>query len=128
MTGAATAAMTGAARGAASMPGILQTADVGDDRLQLGLGERLAERRHRALLARLDPVQHELVRPLAARELWAAAGGPPAVLVTPAARCGEQLLAVDGVRVGLPGRRSRVVLGGGAGGRADDDQECGDQR
>src|SRR5262245_44494731 len=109
------------------MPGILQTADVGDDRLQLRLGERLAERRHRALLARLDAVQEELVRPLTARELGAATGGPPAVLVAPAARRGEQFLAVDGVGVGLPGGRRWAVLGGGAGGGADDDQEGGDQ-
>src|SRR5258708_37046870 len=70
----------------------LEMADVVDDALDLRVAERALEGRHRAFLAVLYAVDDEGVAALGARELWPFPVLAPAVLVAPAAPCGEEFI------------------------------------
>src|SRR5436309_4083529 len=86
-------------------PLFLEAPDIGQDRVDLAFGKRLAECRHCSGLSFPDPVDHVLVAALAARELRRLAALAAAVLVAKAAQSRKHLLAIDVVRRGLrPGR------------------------
>ena len=78
--------------------------------VDVGVGEGLAERRHRAFLTVLDAVADEIVAARGVHQLWAFASDAAAVGVAKAADGGEQLLNVEGGRR----RRARRIVGAAA--------------
>src|SRR5262249_1516348 len=71
---------------------VLEVSDIAHDRLDLRVAERAVEGGHGAFLAFFDAMNDEIVAARRARELRAFSGFAAAILVTPAAGGGEELL------------------------------------